>query len=337
MDRNMLGNVGINNHDVPIECIFSLRRVSVGRTKAQFDAELVAKDARIKAGDTDPDLVAQVKYYKMLSNLYGQNVTLMDSVVAYYNHEITRGNMIEESNLRKCYGPLVKWLENMEKELRRVLGLPSNEFLIMFCSLRRGVQEFLSELKNSVINNPKTYGAVVGGCGGAVILHKYLTAACVTGKLFAKLGLAGCGATCAQVGWVTAFGCGALGGIFLVLAVKTVCHAFGPEQQEVQMEIAHSFQDVQREVEMVKEALVQCNDEDLLSEMRRIAAFWDHFETFNSSIDDNDCPICLNPLREPVLFRGCTGRHFFCKECREAAIAANSGGGRCPVCRAQRP
>lgn len=332
----MLHNVGANNHDIPVTYIYGLRLQSAGNTKRQFDSALAEKQANFKADAPNAqDLEAEIKYFKMLADLYQQNVNLMDSVVAYLHHEVGHGRM-DEVEHHLLYGQMVKWLENMETEMRRVLGLPTSEFGQMLDILRHSIQTFFNELGQSFRAHPKLYTAAVGGAGGAVLMHKFFTGICVSAKLLSKLGLM-CGGSCATVGWLTAFACGALGGVFLLITVKAICHALSPNEYQVQDEIANQFKDVQEEVEMVKEALKRCRNDDLLSEMNRIAAFWDHFETFDTQVDENMCPICLRVPRQPVMFRGCTGRHFHCKLCRDEALAVNAGDGRCSVCRAPRP
>jgi len=198
--------------------------------------------------------------------------------------------------------------------------------------------DFFRELKDSVIAKPKIYGALVGGMGGAVLLHKYFAGVCVTSEILSKLGLLGGACGCAQVGWLAALGFGALGGVFLILAAKAVYHAFGPEEvPELKNELSNSFQDGHKEIENLKNALLQCSDDELERELRRMAAFWDRFETFNADADDNVCPVCLEPPERPVLFRGCAGRHFHCFECRDKVLSERSLAARCTICREAPP
>merc|ERR1712137_1412013 len=96
-------------------------------------------------------------------------------------------------------------------------------------------------------------------------------------------------------------------------------------------ELATSFSDVRVEVERIKEALDNMSDETVELEVGRMAALWDHISPFNPEKDENMCSICHEPLVQPVLFRGCVGRHFHCSECRGQALAANHT--TCPICR----
>jgi len=327
------------NHTVPIQTIFSLAQVSAGRIKKQFDEAFESKQANLSKSDTASDLFVEVKYFKMVKELYETNVRLMGVVVAYVMDEVNNGRMDEDAS-KNVYIPMVRLLENMETELRRVLGLPSSVIVEMFGAVQKRVMNFFEDFGDMVVNNKTSCAAVVGGAAGALVLHKGVTGICLTSKLLMKLGLATCG--CTPVGWVAAAGIGALSGICLLVIGKCVYHMFEPKEVEdfstrqLRSDTKVQFDDVSRAIEDLKAAFNNSDNAVLANQIRKMAAYWDHFNDFNQLVDTNHCPVCLtSPPTQPVRFRGCTGRHFHCFKCRETCI--DNGHDFCTICRQAPP
>eukprot|EP00931_Biecheleriopsis_adriatica_P106572 TRINITY_DN80_c0_g1_i1.p1 TRINITY_DN80_c0_g1~~TRINITY_DN80_c0_g1_i1.p1 ORF type:complete len:377 (-),score=77.34 TRINITY_DN80_c0_g1_i1:282-1355(-) len=320
------------------EMVFFQARRSAGRVKKQLDGALAAKQAQLGKDDLSSNLFKMVKYYKMIADLYEENVKIITTVVAYLNHEMTNGKM-EESAGDRIYENLVRLLKNMEKTMRRVLGLSSSEIGERFEAVRLQVLDFFQALTRSATAHPQKSAAVVGGVAGAVLLHKHMTGVCITAKILTKLGLS-CG--CAAAGWLTAAAVSAVGGLFLLALGKVVYHALyptiveNPSDTDLRTEPAVQFEDINAAIENLRSALADMQEDGLVQELRKVAAYWDHFNDFDPQLDTDGCPVCFsNPPRQPVRFRGCTGRHFHCSDCRERCIDAHLN--LCTLCRQPAP
>lgn len=321
--------------------MFADARRSAGRVKLLLDQRLRAKQADLTCGRFAPDVYKEVRYYKMFVDLYESNVKLMNCVVAYLNDEISMGRK-EQAELDRIYAPLIRWLNNMEQELRRVLDLPSSEIGEKFEGMRVRVMGLLELVRGSFANNPKKYAAAVGAVAGGVLLQKHFSGVCLATDILKKLGLIsspiGPEIACTCVGFGTSLAVGAIGGVFLVVVGACIYNAFSSEtsglQVDLRLESSFQFQDVNRAVDNMKEALQNLEDGALAQDLRNIAALWDQFNDFNPEVDTEACPVCLSePPQQPVRFRGCLGQHFHCFACREECVQANAGGGICTVCR----
>lgn len=330
---------------MPIQFRFANAKISAGRVKKLFDDALKSKQENLPADlpkDDSSDLAAEVKYYKMLSELYEKNIDYMKVIDAYVSEQICNGRMDAgmdaegEEGSDRIYAEMIRWLGNMEKELRHILGLPSSEVAEMFMAFRKRVMNVLEDLKSMVTDHPSQCALWVGGVAGAAVLHKYFTGICISTKVLAKIGIIKGGCGCVSVGWATAACVGAVAGLFLLMAGKCVYHHFFPgelpEPRNLRPDTQSTFEDVSQAIEALKVALNTCEHHSLVSDMRKISAYWDHFNVFDQSTDIDWCPVCLaNPPVEPVLFRGCTGRHFHCFACRETCM--NEGHSLCSICR----
>lgn len=318
--------------NTPIEWQFTEARKSAGKVKQRLDQAIASKEANLACNDVSSDLFKEAKYYKLLADTYEANIKLMNCVVAYLN-EATANGTLEDSQSDQYYSRLIDWLSRMETELRKVLQLPPSEISEMFETMRVRFANLMETVNKSVFTHPKKYAAAVGAMAGGLLLHKFFAEGCLTTSLFVKLGIAKCG--CAAVGWGAAAATGTLGGVFLVLLGTCVYKAFHPDVVTVlEPETSAQFQDINLAVDNIKEALRNCQNDALEQDLRKIAAYWDHFNDFDAEIDTDECPVCLsNPPLQPVRFRGCVGRHFHCKGCREECIRKNVGGGICTICR----
>lgn len=326
--RRLINNEPLD-HRISPEYMFSESRRSAGRVKKTLDDTLASKMASLQKDDVTSVLYMETKWYKMLSDLYEKNVQLINIVVAYLNDAAASGT--EDESLNRLYAQLTTVFQNMENEMRRVLALPSSEIAEQFEAFKMSVLNMFKALQANVRTHPKKHAAVVGGVAGAVVLHKYFSTACVSAKLLAKLGVI----QCTEVGWATAFGVGALGGVFLVVVGACVYNLLIDQKPEMCGETPMQFEAVSQGVDFLKEALQNSSEEfnKLEEDLRKIAAYWDHFNDFDPATDDNDCPVCLGPLQQPVRFRGCTGRHFHCLECREDCLRTSAGPAACTICR----
>eukprot|EP00931_Biecheleriopsis_adriatica_P104901 TRINITY_DN79518_c0_g1_i1.p1 TRINITY_DN79518_c0_g1~~TRINITY_DN79518_c0_g1_i1.p1 ORF type:complete len:365 (+),score=60.53 TRINITY_DN79518_c0_g1_i1:69-1163(+) len=332
------------DHLVPLQSQYADARRTAGQVKKQLDQAIESKEAVFKQlprgqEGEEGDLFMELKYLRLLSELYHKNVTLMNNVYAYINDRVANGQ--EESEFDGIYAKLIRWFHKMEGELRHVLGLPQSELVAMFATLRTRVMGFMQSCEETVAAHPLKCAAAVGMVAGGALLHNYFTGVCISAKILFKLGPLG-SCACQSVGWAAAFGVGSLGGVFAVLIGTCIYNCFHeteiPVDADLNVETANHFTDVDRAVDSIKEALQNSSNQELEDELFKIIAFWDHFSDFDPQIDTEACPVCLaSPPVQPVRFRGCTGRHFHCQGCRDDCLRTNAGGGVCTVCRQPAP
>eukprot|EP00929_Paragymnodinium_shiwhaense_P088476 TRINITY_DN4878_c0_g1_i4.p1 TRINITY_DN4878_c0_g1~~TRINITY_DN4878_c0_g1_i4.p1 ORF type:complete len:346 (-),score=66.19 TRINITY_DN4878_c0_g1_i4:221-1258(-) len=309
------------SHELSFEFLFSGARRSAGRIKTKLDEEIERKSSQLRKADTTSDLYKQVTYYKMLAELYNKNVQTSNMVAAYLNDGTASGAW-DDGKLKEHYAVLLRWYSSMEKEMRRVLDLPSSEVAEHF----EGLRNIVNMISETLQDHPKKSAGVVGAVIAGLCLHKAFASVCVSTKLLAKLGIVGCG--CQTVGWFTAVGVGGLAGVFVLLVGTTLYNVLGDQEPVLRKEDTLNFDVISDAVEHLKAIdLSECLEEDL----RTVSQYWDNFSGFDAAVDGPDCPVCHRGLQRPVRFPGCVGRHFHCLQCRDECI--RSGNHLCTICR----
>eukprot|EP00929_Paragymnodinium_shiwhaense_P088480 TRINITY_DN4878_c0_g1_i8.p1 TRINITY_DN4878_c0_g1~~TRINITY_DN4878_c0_g1_i8.p1 ORF type:complete len:365 (-),score=62.53 TRINITY_DN4878_c0_g1_i8:405-1499(-) len=298
------------SQEMSYEFLFAGARRSAGCIKAELDKQIKRKSSQLPKGDTTSDLYKQVTYYKMLAELYNKNVQTSNMVAAYLNDGTASGAW-DDGKLKEHYAVLLRWYSSMEKEMRRVLDLPSSEVAEHF----EGLRNIVNMISETLQDHPKKSAGVVGAVIAGLCLHKAFASVCVSTKLLAKLGIVGCG--CQTVGWFTAVGVGGLAGVFVLLVGTTLYNVLGDQEPVLRKEDTLNFDVISDAVEHLKAIdLSECLEEDL----RTVSQYWDNFSGFDAAVDGPDCPVCHRGLQRPVRFPGCVGRHFHCLQCRDECI-----------------
>eukprot|EP00929_Paragymnodinium_shiwhaense_P088478 TRINITY_DN4878_c0_g1_i6.p1 TRINITY_DN4878_c0_g1~~TRINITY_DN4878_c0_g1_i6.p1 ORF type:complete len:426 (-),score=69.34 TRINITY_DN4878_c0_g1_i6:224-1501(-) len=213
------------SQEMSYEFLFAGARRSAGCIKAELDKQIKRKSSQLPKGDTTSDLYKQVTYYKMLAELYNKNVQTSNMVAAYLNDGTASGAW-DDGKLKEHYAVLLRWYSSMEKEMRRVLDLPSSEVAEHF----EGLRNIVNMISETLQDHPKKSAGVVG----------------------------------AVIGWSTSIGFGGLAGLFFLFAGTTLYNALREQEPVLRKEDTLKFDVISDAVENLKAIdLSECLEEDL--------------------------------------------------------------------------
>jgi len=321
------------DHQVTVEYMFGQQRRSAGRVKGMLDEALLQQRQSLACGDTVSDTYKRVQLLSSVKDIYESTVMTLDAVVGYINNATANG---ARADFDRHYAAMSKMYSAMEKAMRKMLQLPDDELGEMYEEIRALVCSWWDSVCRTLQRHPLRWGAAAGAVPTALLLHKYISGACVATTCAKAMGAGGT-LGCGTVGWLGAAAFGALGGVLAVGLGLCVYRFFCPVTQQQSAELRPqqqlTFDDMRQAVEELKQKLNEESPQAVVQGMQAIAATWDILNDYDPQRDTDVCPVCLELPQQPMRFRGCLGRHWHCRACREACLRQRAATA-CPVCRA---